>query len=289
MAHHVAVGVDGSPESRAAAHWAAREAELRGVSLRVVYAADWQEGAAAPAKGSVTPSRWADDLLAETLEALRRVRPDLEITSACLPGSPSTVLAAEASDAGLLVLGSRGLGSAMGFLVGSVSLAALSAVETPVVLVRETGAPEEAPRAPHGDIVVGLDIQQSCDTLLSFAFEEAARRDCSLRVVHCWKLPPAFAYAPMLDPAIEDEISRSVLQTFEDVLLPWKRKFPSVAVEGHVMRGSAGHRLVQACSDAGLVVVGRLVRRSPVGARLGPVAHAVLHHAAPPVAVLAHE
>lgn len=38
MKKAVAVGVDGSPESLAAADWAAREAVLRGLPLRIVHA-----------------------------------------------------------------------------------------------------------------------------------------------------------------------------------------------------------------------------------------------------------
>ncbi|WP_179202557.1 universal stress protein, partial [Streptomyces caniscabiei] len=44
----------------------------------------------------------------------------------------------------------------------------------------------------------------------------------------------------------------------------------------------------EASRDACLVVVGRHVRRSPLGAHIGPVAHAVLHHAGVPVAVVPH-
>lgn len=37
MARTVIVGLDGSPESRAAAEWAAREAKLRGLPLKLVH------------------------------------------------------------------------------------------------------------------------------------------------------------------------------------------------------------------------------------------------------------
>ncbi|MFC4466919.1 universal stress protein, partial [Streptomyces xiangluensis] len=47
--------------------------------------------------------------------------------------------------------------------------------------------------------------------------------------------------------------------------------------------------LVDVSSGASLVVVGRRIRRNPFGTHIGPVTHAVLHHATAPVAVVAHD
>jgi nucleotide-binding universal stress UspA family protein len=47
--------------------------------------------------------------------------------------------------------------------------------------------------------------------------------------------------------------------------------------------------LIGASRTASLVVVGRRVRHHPSGAHIGPVTHAVLHHATAPVAVVAHD
>jgi nucleotide-binding universal stress UspA family protein len=52
--------------------------------------------------------------------------------------------------------------------------------------------------------------------------------------------------------------------------------------------GSAGAHLVDAAADASLVVVGHRVRHTPQAFHLGPVIHAVLHHATAPVAVVPH-
>lgn len=181
-----------------------------------------------------------------------------------------------------------------------MSLSALAATETPVVLVRAADDPAvddpvvddpvvaEAPPA-YGEIVVGVDIHQASDRVLAFAFEEAARRDCTLRAVHGWKLPSVYAYVPLLDRDTEREVDPGVAGMLDDVLLPWKRKFPGVRVEARAYAGSAGRGLVQAAAGADLVVVGRRIHRSPLGSHLGPVAHAVLHHATSPVAVLAHD
>ncbi|MFE5806095.1 universal stress protein [Streptomyces sp. NPDC056491] len=125
--------------------------------------------------------------------------------------------------------------------------------------------------------------------MLAFAFEEAARRGCALRAVHGWKMPLAYTYVPFFDPDNEKDIGRSVMRMVDDVLLPWRHKFPDVDITHSVFTGSAGDHLVRASRGAGLVVVGRHSRRSPLGTHLGSVAHAVLHHAAAPVAVVAHE
>ncbi|EDX20523.1 conserved hypothetical protein [Streptomyces sp. Mg1] len=53
--------------------------------------------------------------------------------------------------------------------------------------------------------------------------------------------------------------------------------------------GHAAWQLVESGSEAGLIIVGRRIRRSSVGAHIGPITHAVLHHARAPVAVIAHQ
>ncbi|MFJ3974124.1 universal stress protein [Streptomyces sp. NPDC090021] len=289
MNDHITVGVDGSPESRAAARWAAREAVLRQVPLRLVHAVDWPLDPVFPGVGRQDMDRWADQALTDATRELHRRHPLLEITTRCLAARPAAALAAEASDAALLVLGSRGLGGLVGFVVGSVAMSTLVATDTPVVLVRVGDDPDGPGTATGSEVVVGVDIHASCDRVLTFAFEEAARRRCALRAVHGWKMPPAYAYVPFFDPDNERDVGRSVTHMLQDMLLPWRHKFPDVDVSHSVSMGSAGDHLVRASQGAGLVVVGRHLRRSPLGAHLGPVTHAVLHHAAAPVAVVAHE
>ncbi|MFD5619107.1 universal stress protein [Streptomyces yangpuensis] len=290
MKNHVTVGVDGSPASRAAARWAAQEAVLRQVPLRLVHAVDRPLDPLLPGLGRPGVDRWADQVLTEAAQELHGRHPHLEITSRCPTARPAAALAAEVADAGLLVLGSRGLGGLAGFIVGSVAMSTVAATDTPVVLVRvadDRNGPGTGP-GPGPGIVVGVDIHEACDPVLAFAFEEADRRGCPLRAVHGWKMPSAYSYVPFFDPDNERDICRSVTHMVDDVLLPWRRKFPDVNVGHHVVMGSAGEHLVRASQGAALVVVGRRVRRSPLGAHLGSVAHAVLHHAAAPVAVIAH-
>lgn len=194
MTRHLTAGVDGSPESRWAAAWAADEAVLRNLPLRIVHADDWPVSVAVPVDGFETQHRWSDEMLTEVTNNLRERHPGLEITTQRLSARPPAALAAEASEAELLVLGSRGLSRITGFLIGSVGLATIGATERPVVLVRAAEQPDDGPPpariGPYRDLIVGVDVNQSCDALLAFAFDEAARRDCTLRAVYGWSLPP---------------------------------------------------------------------------------------------------
>ncbi|MFD9078398.1 universal stress protein [Streptomyces erythrochromogenes] len=289
MKQHVTVGLDGSPESRAAARWAAREAVLRKVPLRLVHAVDWPLDPVLPGLGHQDVDRWADQALTEAAQELHGRHQNLEITTRCPTARPAAALAAEAADAGLLVLGSRGLGGVVGFVVGSVAMSTVVATDTPVALVRVADYPDGPGTGSGGEIVVGVDIHEACDRVLAFAFEEAARRNCPLRAVHGWKMPAAYSYVPFFDPDNERDIGSSVTHMVGDMLLAWQHKFPDVKVSHNVSMGSAGEHLVRASQGAGLVVVGRRLRRSPLGAHLGPVAHAVLHHSAAPVVVIAHD
>lgn len=288
MKHHVTVGVDGSPESRAAARWGAREAALREVPLRLVHAVDWLISPAyrgwAAKKPTVGPTRRSPTHWKTCDAGIPGWRPRRDVSQA---GQRQPRRGGGERRAARTRL--RGVGGLVGFLIGSVSLSTLVATETPVVLVRVSDAPEEAEPSRYGEIVLGIDIHEAADKVLTFAFEEADRRGCALRAVHGWKMPSMYQYAPFFDPENEREVGRSVTVMLDDMLMPWRHKFPSVCVTHEAFMGPAGEQLVQAAARADLVVVGRRLRRSPLGVHLGSVAHAVLHHAAAPVAVIAHD
>jgi nucleotide-binding universal stress UspA family protein len=298
MPRTVTVGLDGSPESLAAAEWAAREAALRELPLHLVHAWDWQPYAE-PVSDDETRRHWADRVLREATDRLRRHHPDLEITSEQVREAPTTALPAAAAEAEPLVIGSRGLSGIVGYLVGSVALSVVGQVTRPVVLVRSGARAEDehqpdpeghpSTTTPYRDVVLGLDHEHPDDTVIEFAFEAAARRATALRVVHGWSLPPYFAYGLSADPALGSELAQQEKSAVAEALAPWLKKFPGVEVVEQTAIGNAGDHLVDAARDASLVVVGRHIRRTPLGVRIGPVTHAVLHHAKAPVAVIPHE
>ncbi|MFD4974896.1 universal stress protein [Streptomyces sp. NPDC058424] len=300
MPRTVTVGLDGSPESRAAAEWAAREAKPLGLPVRLVHV--WEPApeplAQAPLLGAETYRHWTERVPREAAEGLRLRHPGVEVRTEHLPGRPAEILTDEAADAELLVLGSRALGGLGGFLAGSVGLSVVAHAERPVVLVRAgEQAADEHEMDPAGipsaaaafrPVVLGLDTAHPDEDLIRFAFEAAARRGTSLRVVHGWYPPLYYGYGVPADAELLTSPAVAEAAGLTEALYPWRRKYPDVEVTEVSRPGSAAELLVDASREASLVVVGRRERRNPLGARIGHVTHAVLHHAAAPVAVVAH-
>ncbi|WP_369221198.1 universal stress protein [Streptomyces sp. R39] len=287
MTRVVAVGLDGSPQSLAAADWAARESLMSGLPLRLVHVGGQQPQEQVPFTGEPLPPAEADHpaaLLRETAARLHDRHPGLRAAADRLPGQPVPALVGAARDAELLVLGTRGPGAPVDFLPGSVASAVVARAEQPVVLVPAgaaaedehladaSGTPSEA--TPYREVVVGLDLSDADDTVLGFAFAAAARRAAGLRVVHGRSGP-------------EPREGQAGVRT--RILGPWRAKFPGVEVTEESVVGDAGAHLADASHTASLVVVGRRIRRAALGSHIGPVAHAVLRHAAAPVAVVPHD
>jgi nucleotide-binding universal stress UspA family protein len=293
MPRTVTVGLDGSSESRAAADWAAREAKLRGLPLKLVNV--WEPVpepiAQAPLLGPETHQHWSERIPREAAEELRAAHPEVDVLIEHVTGRPAEVLTDAAKDAEPLVLGSRGLSGVGGFIVGSVGLAVVAHAERPVVLVRAegdtSGTDSDVPLSRP--VVLGLDTRAPDDTLIGFAFEAALLRGTSLRVVQGWDAPPYIVHGMAPDFELNAQIAAEQGAALTEALRPWKRKFPDLQIVEDSLSGKAADHLVDASSEASLVVVGRRIRRAALGAHIGPVTHAVLHHATAPVAVVPHD
>ncbi|WP_329045514.1 universal stress protein [Streptomyces sp. NBC_01422] len=282
MTAQVTVGVDGSDESLAAAHWAAGEAVLREVPLLLVHVEEWPSTPEAPLPDSRQLDARAEALLENEADRVRREHPGLDVLVEGVRGREAEELTTAANEADLMVLGSRGLGGVLGFVIGSVSLAVAGAAQRPVVLVRARG--EEA--VAHSGIVAGVDIHHPCEPLLAFSFTEAARRRLPLHFLHVWKPPTSYGgYVAFADHGGRETLESHALGGLDDLLAPWRRRYPGVDVTARLAMGSSAYEIAEASRDAELVVVGRRTRRLP-GVSLGHVAHAVIHHSPAPVAVV---
>ncbi|MFG3257578.1 universal stress protein [Streptomyces sp. NPDC048172] len=291
MGQPVIAGINGSPESVAAAAWAADEAVRRKSPLRLLFADEALQalrGGAPdtpPLPETLAPLEHSRTALRTTRDRLAARHPGLDVTVEERPEEPRQALEETSENAALTVLGSNGLGVFTGFMVGSVALSVLAHARGPVVLVREGWKDPE-----RGNVVLGLDLERPCDDLIEFAFTSAAHRAVPLRVVHAWRLPLTYGYDPgIMEPGTGPEMERDRFRELASALRPWRNAFPAVEVAEQVWAGRAGACLAQAAQDASLVAVGRHRRHLPVGSAVGSVAHALLHHAPCPVAVVPHD
>ncbi|MBX7554670.1 universal stress protein [Streptomyces sp. NPDC004232] len=288
MTRPITAGVDGSEESLAALDWAAREAVRRGLPLRVVHAWRYTEQLATADRSA--QHGWVSDGVTQAVRGVAERHRGLDPAVDVVEGDPVHALARAASEAEMLVLGSRGHGPVVGFLLGSVGQQVIAEASRPVVLVR--AGDEPAAEAAGRDVVVGQqgDGDDSA-AALRFAFETAAARRATVRAVRAWTLPPVFAYSPGSLKLLDDAggLEPYEKEALSEALKPWRERFPGVPVAEQVEMGSAGQVLLEAAGRAQLMVVGRRAHRTAVGARIGSVAHGVLHHAGCPVAVVPHD
>ncbi|MFJ5814308.1 universal stress protein [Streptomyces sp. NPDC093108] len=286
----VTVGLDGSPESLAAARWAADEADRRRLTLRLLHA--WPllvpEPSQVPAE--MDQNYWARRIVHKARTELQRSHPGLSVVGSLVADDAQHALLRAASESEMTVLGSRGLVPLESYFLGDISLPVVARADRPVVLVR-AGADGHGPHpvpAVKGRVVVALKLHGPCDGLLEFAFTDATARGVPLRVVHGQSLPVA-AYAPWgVDHDVAEEIAQGARKRLDRVLRPWRDRFPHVEVDDRIVLESPARAVVSAAPGAGLLVVGRRERRPAPAPHLGPVAQAAIHHAHCPVAVVPH-
>jgi BASS family bile acid:Na+ symporter len=119
----IVVGVDGSAGSEEAVRFAMEEAPQHGYDVVAVYAGD------APPGGL--------QALSPALTAAREQNPAVQVREVAEPGNAAQLILAQAEDAALVVVGSRGHGGLSGMLLGSVSRSVVEQSTCSVVVIRD--------------------------------------------------------------------------------------------------------------------------------------------------------
>jgi nucleotide-binding universal stress UspA family protein len=138
----VVVGVDGSPASEAAVAVAFEEASLRGAELVALHT--WLEHASDAAYvAAIEPVlNWeslqerGEEELAQRLAGWQEKYPDVTVRRSVARGRPVRNLLDLATEAQLLVVGSRGRGGFRGMLLGSTSQALVYHAPCPLIVAR---------------------------------------------------------------------------------------------------------------------------------------------------------
>ena len=136
----IVVGVDGSPQARAALEWAIDEATLKNAELHIVVG--WRLpnmlGWPVPLPTDFDPVGPAQAVVDETIKYIAEERADLVVKPHVEEGPAARSLIKKAQEVGasLLVVGARGHGEVAGMLIGSVSEYVATHAHCPVVIVR---------------------------------------------------------------------------------------------------------------------------------------------------------
>ncbi|QOV43856.1 universal stress protein [Streptomyces chromofuscus] len=283
------VGVDGSEPSLRAVDWAADEAVLHGVPLRVVYACLWEryEGAVlARDIGRATELPLAQDVVGTAAERARGRHPGLQVSAEVVFEEPEYALVREARHASALVVGTRGRSGIAETLLGSVSLAVAAHADCPVIVLRGSHDNRATPPV-HGRVVVGVGENPKESAAVRYAAEESRRRGVPLEAVRAWRCP---AHETTDHPLLAGEPARLHEARAVEELDAALQDLPAgVDVQRRTVEGHARRVLADASHSADLLVVGARRREGHLGLQLGRVAHAVLHHSACPVAIVPHQ
>lgn len=276
----VVAGIDDSADSRRAVSVAARQAELRGLPLRIVHAS-LSPGYSPPAEfGDPRARSRVDAVLAEAVAAAQLSAPGIEVTAEVVDGTDAAVLLAESEHAVLLVIGHRGLGAVTAVLTRAVGLQLAARTKCPLLIVR-------GPGNPAGPVIVGVEIPSSTSgDVLDFAFRQARLGGRPLVVAHAGYIPDqVFAGAPrdrdgsaLVTGPYGDRVQGEV----EGV----HARYPEVNISIDVRFGAAAEQLIEAAADASFFVVGSPGAGGFRGLAHGSVAMAAAQHASCPVFVV---
>lgn len=283
----ILVGIDGSKQNRAAVGWALREARVRHDEVIAVHA--WHLPALVYYAPGYVPIA-TDEMAEEGTKLLQAVvgdvpgHEDVKVEMRVVHGSARSALShiAEEPGVGMVVVGTRGHGTAPAALLGSVSHGLSHHCPRPLVVVPGSRYGIDVPASVRR-IVVGVDGSQGAEHALRWAADEAKLHGAHLDVVTAWSwsASPAERIADVvpggsLEAAAREVLRRSIAGLADN----------GVRVNDSVREGHAPAVLLDMAEDADLLVVGSRGRGRTAEMVLGSTSHHCIHRSPIPVAVV---
>jgi nucleotide-binding universal stress UspA family protein len=281
--HPIVAGVDGSASALRAAVWAANEAALRHIPLRLAHAIN--VSAISYLSNTEALESKGRQYLAEAEAAVRVSHPEVNIEVDLRHANPVPSLVDLSRLARLVVVGSRGRGGFSGILAGSTAVGLVTHSHCPVAVIRGP-APGEAP-PDQGPVVVGVDGSPASEAAIALAFDEASIRNADLLAVHTWldfsgEYSYAYGYQFLID---WDRIEIEEQELLAQRLAGWQEKYPDVTVQRVVTQDRPVHHLRKQAAHAQLLVVGSRGRGGISGMLLGSTSQALIYYAPCPLLV----
>jgi len=277
------VGVDRTWRRAGAVEWAQQEAALRHERLRAVHVID-DRLRRSPYWEPVVVDDAAMRLMKDVQEHLDCSGSPLDHDLELLVGPPGRLVADNAADSTMLVVGRRGIGAFKRLLMGSTSEAAVAEARVPVVVVPDGWKPSDH----AGPVAIAVNESEGQQDAIDFAVTAAVERHVRLRLVHVWDMPTLYGLDDSVSDELEREWARNALRQWEAVAKEWRSRYPGTYIEVDVRRGHPVEGVVTAAQecDAQLLVIRGHRHHRATSLLLGSVTRGVLQHATCPVGVV---
>ncbi len=284
MSERIVVGYNGSDSATEAVEWAANEADLRSVPLRIVSCFNIPVVApeATIGLGDGTAYQALDEAAHTNVEQIRvaiiDAHPTLTVTIEVSPGPASGVLLTDVAPGDLVVVGSSSHHGTSAFWLGSTPRHLVHDSPCPVAVIRGV-----ASRGKPDRVIVGVDGSANADLAVRWAGDEADRHHVELLLVHGWSYPYASTdtRSAQARDLTEIDAACALERSVESV-----RERCSVTVRGLLIENSPVSSLLETLRDGDLLVIGSRGRGGVRSRLFGSTANSVLDHAAVPVVVV---
>jgi nucleotide-binding universal stress UspA family protein len=292
----ILLATDGSEEAQLAAKTAAELARSTGSELHVVHVFLWARPSALDPISMDTTVHEAVESRAR--ERLKKIVRRIEASGGAVQGSylkggePDAEIVAlgEEIGAGLIIMGSRGLGGMRRALTGTVSDSVVRHAHCPVMVVR--GEPVVVPTK----ILLATDGSEDANLAASAAADLAKSTNSELHVLYVGGMPSVL-YEPTgaiaLDPDLQSSMEEAAEEAAKARLKEQVHKISEAGGEitqTHVRAGYADAEIVGLAEElaVGLIVMGSRGRGGLRRALMGSVSDSVVRHAHCPVLVTRH-
>lgn len=286
--HGIIVGYDGSSNAVAAVEWARTKTSIFG-AVRPVYAWSIPAMAIAGTPLGFSPAPPVEEMRAAAERAAAAFAADLGIDPddvSVVQGDPGTVLCNAATQANLLVVGTRSRGPIRSNLLGSVGRDCADHAEVPLVIVPETDGP--APTRNRG-IVVGVD--GSANSIAGLRWAAANFTDTPITAVASWQTPidgPVMMGGGRFDlKAFRAQAGTIVEEAAEKVTADLG--LDSTRIARKIVEGDPRATLLAEQDTADLLVVGRRGRGGLAHLLVGSSTTSLIHQPRCPIAVIPPE
>jgi nucleotide-binding universal stress UspA family protein len=289
----ILLATDGSAEAELAARMAKTLSEKLDSELHVVYVETLPSPYTSPESAVVDPDFRdtlrkraegdAGEKLDEEVEKVRGMGGEIARSHAAA-GRPDAeiVRVAEELPAGLVVVGSRGLGGVRRALLGSVSSSVVRHARGSVLVVRGEGG--QASVDPGGPIVLAVDGSEQAKMATQAAAELSAGTGSEVHVIYVQPSPERLYghhfYSEDIKESLLDQ-ARTEARAFLDEQAEAVGSGGGSVAQTYLATGRPDEEIIELAEEigAGLVVIGSRGLEGIRRALLGSVSESVLHHA----------